>query len=160
MVNDPWASGADTSTPVAGDDEFDVARSDYLTVSHLDGRLVLIWALESRWENGSTGKYEKIISDVVVLDGTPGEDEVALGYEQTPYVAERMHISNGAIVDKLKSRIGNPRPYLGRLTSAPSKANRSVLAFWVGEPTDADKATASQYLRTPGSYRPRPAYDA
>lgn len=159
MANDPWGN-EDVNTPTDGDDEFDSARSDYLTVAHLDGRLVLVWALELKTENGSTGKYDKIISDVVVLDGDVTEDEVALGYEQTPYVAERMHISNGAIVDKLKARVGSPRPYLGRIASAPSKVNRQVTAYWVAEPSEGDKTLAKQYLRTPGSYRPRPAFDA
>ncbi len=155
MSQDPWANNsADPSNPDS-DDEFDSATSDYLTVSDIDGRLVLIWPHELREEVGTTGVYKKIIADVAILDGTPGETERRLGFEATPYASERMHLSNKAIVETLTTKVGTGRPTLGRITSAPSKVNRTVRAFWLGEPTSADANVARQYLRTPGSFRPR-----
>lgn len=127
---------------VAEEELLDRATTDYVTTEDLDGRLVLIYCDEIRQESGTSGPYLKCICDTVVLDG-----EVTEKIPEVPFVVEGMHISNSQIVDKLKKRVGNPKPLLGRMNAAPSKRNKKVMAVWIVDPKDDDIPVAVAYLK-------------
>jgi len=159
MTQDPWADEGVASQPV-DDGDFDSATTDYLTINDLDGRLLLVWAMEKSTESGTTGPYTMIVSDVVVLDGEITDTMRALGYQSVPFLSARMHLSNKQIAEKLSARVGNGKPLLTRVTSKPSKINRSVLAFWFSEPTEEDKGIARAYLVRPDRYRPSDQFNS
>jgi len=127
------------------EDEFDDAKSAYITMDDLDGRLALIWPTGIR-ENmpGANGKpYDAVEAQYVILDGDTAELIPAI-----PCKVDDGLFSAGAVVNKLKPRVKakNPRPLLGRFDSRPSQQNKKVLAYGIAEPTDEDKAVARQYL--------------
>jgi len=159
MTQDPWADEGN-AVQLADDGDFDSATTDYLTINDLNGRLLLVWAMEKSVETGTTGPYAMIVSDVVVLDGEISDTMRSLGYQAVPFVSMRMHLSNKQIAEKLNSRVGNGKPLLTRVTSKPSKINRSVLAFWFSEPSEEDKSVARAYLARPDRYRPADQFNS
>jgi hypothetical protein len=122
-------------------DEFDDAKSEYLGMEDLDGRLLLIWALDIRKDMpGTNGTYDAIEARYAILDGDVNDRITAV-----PLTVDDGLFSAGQFVGKLKHRLGG-RPLLGRVNSQPSRANKKVSAYGFGDPTEADKAVARAYL--------------
>ena len=127
-------------------DPFSSARSAFTTLDDLMGRLILVRPKELRTEvstlpnaNGKT--YEKVIADVIVLDGDP-DDKI----ETIPMTLEDQHISGVAIVGQLKpaakKKIDRGGIVLGRLGKVPSKTKGFGPAWILNDPEDEDKELA------------------
>lgn len=124
-------------------DPFDDARSAFVKLDDLLGRLVLVVPLEVRTEPstlpGSQGKtFEKVIADTVVLDG-PVTDLI----EAVPSTLDELHWSGQVVVGQLKPKVRITNGMvLGRLAKQPSKTKGFGPAWVLESPTDADKVIA------------------
>ena len=115
-------------------DLFDGASSTFPSKKDLDGRLIAIWATGQGSRQGTNGKpYPYVETDTMVLDG-----EVTELITEVPSVLPAFQHSTTGLVARLKGRIGNPKPMIGRMNSQPSRVNRDVLAYSIAEPTAAD----------------------
>jgi hypothetical protein len=131
-IPDPFA-GADPD-----EDEFETASSDYLALTDLDGRLIVIDVMEIGTKKGEDGPYEYANCNIVVVDGDP-----IPGYVETiPGVSERMHISATYVLDKIKHKAGTGKPFLARVDVIVNKRKQKVAGVRKHEITDADKALA------------------
>lgn len=135
-MTDPFAS--------TSEDPFATPSAEFVEVADLDGRLVICFPKRIEQATGkSDGKpYDKVIADVVIVDGAT-TDKIT----ETPFTVEEMHFSAKMIVGQLRTFVGKGRPVLGRVNSKPSSFNKSVRAYGLGEPTQADKAKALPALR-------------
>jgi len=131
---------------MAGDMDFVAARSAFMKLDNVLGRLLLVEPI-SRGERESTmpgqsGKiYAYIESDVVVLDGDINED-----FEELPSVLDNFQISGQAIVGQLEGALKKGRKVLGRLGQKPSATKGFGKAWVLEDPTEADIAVAKAYL--------------
>lgn len=129
-----------------------------------DGRLVIITPKDiARGVPNNLGKpgetQDRMTADVVILDGHPfpfgGAPEK--GRQHTtqasiPYEIPSMWISNVGLISQCERRIGEM--VLGRLRSIALPNGNS--AYRIDDPTDADRATAAQYViaRQSGAFTP------
>ena len=119
-------------------DPFATPSKEFVSIDHLDGRLVVVFPEEIRSRTGSNGKdYDYVIADVLVFDG-PTTDLIP----SLPHKVEQMHLSATAVVGALRAHVKTHRPVIGRIDSRPSTKNRNVKAYGMAEPTQADKDTA------------------
>jgi len=132
-MTDPFAT---TNT---SDDPFATPTTDFTVIDDLDGRLVAIVGLRMAvGVSKQSGKeYDKVIADVIVIDG-PTTDKIP----SLPYTISEMHLMAGMVVGQIRQYVGKGTPVLGRVNSKPSSYNRSVKAFGLGDPTDQDKGKA------------------
>ena len=136
---------AKTADPTDTDDMFADPTTDFVTVDDLDGRLIAVYAKELRREqskNPGGGMYDKIVCDVIVLDGATTEK---IG--EVPMFLGDMHLSAGAVVGALRGSVGKGTPVLGRVDSRPSSTNRKVLAYGLQKATQEDKVHAAPIVR-------------
>jgi hypothetical protein len=135
---------ATSTTPDA--DLFEDVVADYVGIDDLDGRhlVVIPDRIETAESTSQPGKtYERIIGDVIVLDG-PVTDKIT----EVPFVVTEMYLSATNVVNRLKSSVKDRKPRLGLVDSVPSKRNKNVKAYGF-QPVDAtnrevrDKANAA-----------------
>lgn len=153
-----------SNAPEAFDDELvDEASSAFPGMEDLDGRLVGIFALKRGMAKNERGEeYPFIETLTVTLDDHEGTFARADGTTTTelvgpaPEIYEFRH-STGYLVKTLERRINgkdkfdrplSERPYVGRIHSQPSKANKKLAAFAIREPEEADRALYAK--GTPG----------
>jgi hypothetical protein len=136
-VGDPFAE----SDPWDGaDDEFETAKTEWLRLEDLDGRLVVIDVLKLGTKKGDDGPYPYAEANVLVIDGPPlGELLPAV-----PGVVERMHIVASGVLPQIEGFAGKHKPFLARLDSVPSKRNKNIKVMGVRkhEITPEDKVAA------------------
>jgi hypothetical protein len=128
---------------MANDEElFDDAKSEFLGMEDVDGRLLLIWATGVRRDliGKSGGKYDAVEARYVILDGKTTER-----IDQVPMTVDDGLFSAGTVVAKLKNRVGK-KPILGRVDSRPSSFNKNVPAYGLADPTEEDRVVARKYL--------------
>lgn len=124
-------------------DPFDDARSGFVRLENLVGRLLLV-APQSIEERDSTlpgqqgKKYPSITADVIVLDGKA--DELV---EEVPSLLEGIFFSGSVVVAQLKPKLKKANPLvLGRLGQQKSQTKGFGDAWVLEPPTDEDKALA------------------
>ena len=137
----------DIEDPFAGanpdDDEFATPVRNFLSIEDLDGRLVIAFphSIDTLTSPKNGKDYQRIIADVVVVDGKTTDKLPKL-----PHLATDMHLSATGVVASLRAMVGKGRPVLGRVDSRPSSFNKNVPAYGLADPTDADKAAARPAL--------------
>lgn len=126
------------------DDIFDSATTTFIGPEDLDGRLILFIPREKGQAKGDNGDlYDYISGDMLVLDGQPAEKIPG----PFPFEVIGQRLSAGMIVSQLKPKLAAQKMTLGRVNSRPSKYNKKVPAYSLGDPTDADKALARKYAK-------------
>lgn len=132
-IADPFATGPDEA------DEFDTPQTEFVEIADLDGRLVLVLPhrLEQATSRTNGDKYDRIVADVIVLDG-PTTEKIT----EVPGTVKDMFLSSTGVVSRTRRNVGSGRPVLGRVDSRPSTANKRVLAYGLADPSDADKVLA------------------
>lgn len=133
-----------------GNDPFSDARSGFVKLDDMLGRLLLIVpkSIEMRASTlaGNQGKqYESITADVIILDGA-----ITDMIDEIPFTLDDTFVAGGVLVPQLKPKIRTGGMVLGRLGEQPSKTNPKVMAWVLREPTEEDKVlarpAASAYL--------------
>ena len=119
------------------DDPFLTGGNERIDPDDLDGRLLLIFPIESKQMTSRTdgGKYTAVFGDVVVLTGEP-TDQIQLGVK---HMLHRIMFT-GSRADRLQASLSAKRPLLARHGSAPSSYNKKVLAYFFEDVSDEDKA--------------------
>ena len=132
-IDDPFAGADETG------DEFATPSSGFVDIHELKDRLCIFVPL--RAEAGTSkqdGKdYTRIVADVIVLDGEPTDLMPSI-----PHLVPEFFVSSKMMVGQLRRLVGKGKPMLGRVNGKPSTFNKQVLAYAIGDPEDADKATA------------------
>jgi hypothetical protein len=130
---------------MANDDPFSTARSTFVGLGDLEGRAVLVVPKELQTgipsnRPGSSGTYDRVIADVIVLDGEPDDE---LGLTEFPETIEEVFISGSVVVPQLRPSVKSHRPVIGIVTKQKSrvKGNNDAVAL-DGDVTDAQKALA------------------
>lgn len=137
-IQDPWATNGTDET---GEDEFATAKTEWLDLTALDGRLIVIDVLSLDTKKGQDGEdYPYAECNVIVLDGEP----IPGLLDTVPGVSEGMHISATGVFGQIKGFAGKGKPFLARLDSVPSKRNKQIKVMGVRkhEVTETDKALA------------------
>lgn len=134
-------------------DDFDEARSAFVKMDDLEGRLLLVHPQDTgeRESNlpGQAGKmYKYVITDVVVLDG-----EITEMIDEVPMVLDGFQLTGQTIVGQLEPKIRKGRKVLGRLTKKPAQQRGFSPAWVLADPTDEDKAKARAYLKAEAERR-------
>lgn len=131
-MSDMFSTPTEASSEAANDGEF-------VTLEDLKGLLLLVTPVEYSKEIETVhGLKDAVKATVVVLDGPDGA-----------VVHEDILIFAGRLIGMLKGRVG-VGPVLGRLTQDKKTAKRGQKPAWqLEDPTDAEKATARQYLSDP-----------
>lgn len=127
-------------------DPFATARSTFVGLGDLDGRAVLVvpTQLETGIPStrpGQSKTYDRIIADVIVLDGGPDEE---LGLDELPYTFEEMFISGSVVVPQLRGAVKHHKPVLGVVTKQKSqiKGNNDAVSLSGENLTEAQKDLA------------------
>ena len=123
--------------PFAGADEFETAKTAWLSLDSLTDRLIVIDVLKVGTKKGTDGEYDYAECNVLVIDGPPLEL-----LPQVPGVAERMHISGTYVLDQIRHLAGTGKPFLCRPDAVVNKRKQTVMGVRKHEVTDADKAKA------------------
>lgn len=108
------------------DDDFDDPKTEYASVEHLDGRVVMFYVkrIDSNIMGNNGKPYDRVVCDVVVLNG-----DVTELVPEVPGIIENMFVSNVSIVPRIRGGLKTDRPLLGYVDSQPSKQNKKVLAY-------------------------------
>lgn len=124
-------------------DAFDDATgADFVRISDVDGRAMVVWATERKDAKGNDGKpYEYVQAEVIVLDGEDSE-KFAVGE------LIDMRFSTPSIVTQLKKNLINGRPRLGRVSSMKSKFQTRAYALDPVEGDDPCRSKLAQALKT------------
>lgn len=132
--DDPWADQQD------GADEFDTPQTTFLGLADeaLEGRLLVLDALERKTMKGVDGDYEMVVCNVLVIDGDPIPGFVP----SIPGLYERMHVNARGVVDQIAPKVGTGRPFLCRPDVIVNKRKQRVAGVRKNEITDADKDLA------------------
>jgi len=133
-IEDPFAGANDL------EDEFETAKTEYVRLEDLDGRLCVFDALRMGEKTGTDGPYPFITANVIVVDGPEAE----IAGVKVPGVVEGLHVIASGVIPQLEPYVGKHKPFLARLDSVPSNRNRKIKVMGVKkhEVTDADKAAA------------------
>lgn len=131
-------------------DQFSDPQTEFVNAKNFVGRLALITPIATQEGVASTMKgqegktYDRVIADVVLLDGTPDE-RFGPGI---PAVIEGQFLSGAALVPMLTRRtqsgLAPGKMTLGRF--ALRKGNFPQPAVVLDVATEADKVVARQYL--------------
>lgn len=135
---DPWANNGQD---IPDEDEFATAKTEWLDLTALDGRLIVIDVLRVDSKKGSDGEpYPYAECNVIVIDGDP----IPGLLDTVPGVSEGMHISATGVIGQIRGLAGTGKPFLARLDSVPSKRNKQIKVMGVRkhEITEQDKAAA------------------
>lgn len=140
------ATGTDLFDDNAETDEFDGARSAFVKMDDLEGRLLLVTPTDTgeRESNlpGQTGKvYTYIVADVAALDG-----EITDMVDAIPFELEDFQLTGANIVGQLQPKIKRNGKVLGRLTKKKAQQRGFSDAWVLAEPSEEDKQRARQYL--------------
>jgi len=126
------------------DDPFATAPTTFAGLGDLEGRTVVIVPL--RLESGipsnrpNGGTYERVIADVIVLDGEPDEE---LGIDELPATIEEMFISGSVVVPQVKTKVKSHQPIIGVVVKTPSKTKGNAPAVMLdGKASVTDEARA------------------
>lgn len=131
-------------------DPFSDARSDFIKVEDLKGRLVLIApkdvvTRQSRFPGQEGKTYDSVTADVIVLDGPVTES-----IETIPMTIDDMVISGTIMASQLAPKVKTRGMVLGRVATQPSQTRGFRDAWLLEPPTEADKViarpAASAYL--------------
>jgi len=125
-------------------DPFSDARSGFVRVDDLLGRLILVNPKEvivKKSKYAPFGPIDVIVGDVVVCDGE--ENDVI---ENVPSVHDDLQFADSVLTGQLKSKVKKPAEQggmvLGRVAQQPA-ADRANRDAWVlHPPTDEDKVIA------------------
>ena len=128
-------------------DPFDTASLDFIGLKNLEGRLVLVVPKELQRDIPSTrpgsgrNTYDRIVADVIVLDGEPSDE---LGIDEIPFTFENMFISGSQVVPQLRNNVKKRRPKLGVvvLQKAQIKGNNPAVALDGEDVTDDQRLLA------------------
>lgn len=124
-MTDPFSVGASAAT----DDPFDIATSDFIEPTDIDGRLILCVPYETGTARGNNGDpYDYVICDMLVLDGAATEKIPG----PFPFEVKGQRFQCG-IITALKPRVSQKRMTIGRVHSQESKYR--TLAYRLVEPT-------------------------
>lgn len=121
-------------------DPFDEARSGFIRLDDLLGRLLIVApkTLEQRKSKENEGTYDAIMADVVVCDG-PVTEEI----ENVPITLDNIQFGGVVVVNQLKSKIKDGKLVLGRLGQQERQSGKKGQPAWVlNPPTDKDKDLA------------------
>jgi hypothetical protein len=139
-ITDPFAQTTATSTADPAAFTFDDPNeipTDFVRIEDVDGRTIAIFAKEVRQEKGTQGMYDKVIADVVILDGP------AFGLiTEVPMLVRDMHLSADRVVKAVRPNVGTGRPIMGKVDSKRSTKNAGGKAYDL-KPVDA--ATKNRY---------------
>ena len=130
------------SAPTIDNDLFDGAKNEFASMEDLDGRLVAIWVTgKGTRESKTSGKqYEYCETVTLVLDNGLDGTKVTDLVPAAPHTLDGFQHSTGGLVARLRTRVGTPKPLVGRINSQPSKVNKQVRAYGISEPTEGDVA--------------------
>lgn len=105
-----------STAPAATEDAFDDATgADFTRISDVDGRSMVVWALELDKAKGNDGEpYDYVQAEVIVLDGEDTE-KVTVGE------LFEIRFTTDSIVRQLKKNLASGRPRLGRVSSMKSR---------------------------------------
>ena len=125
-------------------DPFDEARSAFVKMDDMLGRVVLVIPKESREAvstlPGSQGKtYTKVIADTYVLSGEPTD-----AIPTVPFLQESMHWSGMAVTNQLLPKIATGRAVIGVVKQIPSQT-KGFGPAWIldnEDLTDANRQAA------------------
>jgi hypothetical protein len=126
-------------------DPFATARSTFVRLGDLEDRAVLIVPTAIQTGIQSTRKggedYDRIVADVIVLDGDPDEN---LGLDEIPTTIEGMFITGAVAVPQLRPSLKSHRPVLGVVTKQASrtKGNNDAVALVGDSVTEDQRALA------------------
>ena len=124
--------------------EFDSARSGFVTMDDLKGRLLLITPTATGVKESKTkgqDDFETITAEVLVLDG--GTTDLI---DEIPFELEEYLMWGTNIVSTLRPKIKRGGRVLGRLNQHKAKGY-STLAWHLDEPTPEDIASTKAVLK-------------
>lgn len=130
----------------AAPDPFVTARSTFVGLGDLEGRAVLVVPTDIQTGIPSTRQgapdYDRIIADVIVLDGDP-DDEI--GLDEVPTTVEGMFISGSVVVPQLRPSLKSHRPVLGVVEKQKARTKGNNDAVRLGDDiSEAQRVLARQ----------------
>lgn len=128
-------------------DPFTTARSEFAGLGDFAGRAVLVVPTElqtgipSTRPGAANKTYDRVIADVIVLDGGSDED---LGIDELPATFEQMFISGSVVVPQLRGAVKSRKPVLGVVAKQKSqiKGNNDAVVLKGDEVSEDQKALA------------------
>lgn len=135
-MDDPFADD-----PFAGaDEDFDTPQTSYLALNdeRLEGRLLILDAIEVKTMKGVDGDYEVVVANVVFPDGDPIPGFV----NAIPGVYQRMHINAKGVIEQIKPKVGTGRAFICRPDVIVNKRKQRVAGVRKHEVTPVDLETA------------------
>ena len=134
-------------------DDFDVAKSTYVSKEDIKDCLVAFIALDdvqkyqasdqSNAKPGETLFYDFVPGALVVVAGTPSKEFVAEYGKTLPALVDEFGFSGVKIVDKVKKTYKSGRPVVGRLRHVKNK--RGGYSFVLEEATPEDLTEARKH---------------
>lgn len=144
---DPFASpgGQPDGDPFAAPEAI---ASEFPKIDAMRGRLVMVrpHKLEEGLKSAEFDNlYDRMTSDVYVIDGGPVKNEAGQPFEGTVFTA--MYISQSRLIQQVAPKIGTGVMALGRLdTYKPGQPAKKGNPWGLADPTEADKAAARAYI--------------
>lgn len=144
---DPFASpgGQPDGDPFAAPE---VIASEFPKIDAMRGRLIMVrpHKLEEGLKSSEFDNlYDRMTSDVYVVDGGPVKNEAGQPFDGTVFTA--MYISQSRLIQQIAPKIGTGVMALGRLdTFKPGQPAKKGNPWGLADPTEADKAAARAYI--------------
>jgi hypothetical protein len=133
--------------PAPVSDPFATAKTEFTGLGDYEGRTVIIVPQElqknipSTRPNAQRPTYDRVVGDVIVVDGKPDDD---LGLETIPTTIEGMYISGASVVPQLRGFVKSHKPVLGVVVKKViTKGNNPAVLLDGDAVTDAARKAAA-----------------